>query len=70
MTEITRIMQCVPESYALRGEPIVSIEMDRDDNYAIVSLEFPAMRMSRVHIPTMGIYGWIVEGWSTVFLEK
>lgn len=70
MNKIVSIMECIPQSYALRGEPIVSIEMDRDDNYEIVSLEFPAMRMNRVHIPTLGLYGWVVEGWSTVFIEQ
>lgn len=70
MNKIVSIMECIPQSYALRGEPIVSVEMDRDDNYAIVSLEFPAMRMNRMFVPTLGIHAWVVEGWNTVFLEK
>jgi hypothetical protein len=68
MKKIISIVNCLPESYALRNEQVVSIDMNSD--YEIVGISFPAMRMSRVHIPTMGIYGWIVEGWDTVFLEK
>lgn len=67
MANVIKAMDCIPQSYALRNEAIVSVTFDE---YEIVSIEFPAMRMNRVHIPTLGVYGWIVEGWNTVFLEK
>lgn len=67
MNKIAKILECIPQSYALRNEPIVSVDVD--DNQ-IVSIEFPMLRMNRMHIPTLGIYGWVVEGWSTVFVEK
>lgn len=67
MAKVIKAMDCIPQSYALRNEAIVSVTFEE---YEIVSIEFPAMRMNRMFVPTLGVSAWVVEGWNTVFLEK
>lgn len=68
MKKIIAIVECIPEGYALRNEAVTGIEMNGD--HEIVRIKFPAMSMRRIWLPAIGIYGWIVEDWDTVFLEK